>query len=72
MIPYLVIGKETYNDAYTKFMLQAEPMNFNSRTLGVSVVLDSSATGTGSTEADIEALYTWQQDVYAKFTVICY
>lgn len=72
MIPYLVIGKETYNDTYTKFMLQAEPMNFNGRTLGVSVVLDSSATGTGSTEADIEALYTWQQGVYAKFTVICY
>jgi len=72
MIPYLVIGKETYNDAYTKFMLQAEPVDFNGKTLGVSVVLDSSATGTGSTEADIEALYTWQQGVYAKFTVICY
>lgn len=71
-IPYLVIGKETYNDAYTKFMLSAEPMNFNNVTLGVSVVLDSSATGTGSTEADIEALYSWEEGVYAKFTVICY
>ncbi|MEE1142399.1 MAG: hypothetical protein U0L22_02050 [Bacteroidales bacterium] len=71
-IPYLVLGKETYNNAYTKFMLLAEPMNFMGRTLGISVVLDSSATGTGSTEADIEALYTWEQGVYAKFTVICY
>ena len=72
MIPYLVLGKETYNGAYTKFMLQAELMNFNGIALRVSVVLDSSATGPGSTEADIEALYTWQQGVYAKFTVICY
>lgn len=71
-IPYLVLGKETYNNDYTKFMLCAEPMDFRGRTLGVSVVLDSSATGTGSTEADIEALYTWDTGVYAKFTVICY
>lgn len=72
-LPITVIGKETYNDDYTTFRVSAIE-NYNSFQhyyyAYLEVVLDTTISGPGSTEQDIQALYTWGEDVYAKFTIL--
>lgn len=72
-LPITVIGKETYNDDYTTFRVSAIE-NYNSFQnyyyAYLEVVLDTTISGPGSTEQDIQSLYTWEEGVYAKFTIL--
>ena len=72
-LPITVIGKETYNDDYTVFRVSAvENYNIfqNYYYTYLEVVLDTTISGPGSTEQDIQALYSWEEGVYAKFTIL--
>lgn len=69
--PWQVLAKETYNDDYTLFRVSSYETYYRGiYNTWVEVVLNSTGTTTGSTEQSVQDLYTWEEGVYAKFTIL--